>query len=335
LHTASGAGHGFAGSLSCPTVTFCAATVRGPQRDQQHPGPAGLVVYDGTSWSSPTWVSAFDREAPGMTNDWASPQVACESAAFCLAVAPNLAYVRWDGSRWSSPQQLPQRAAGYQMTGLACASDAFCLVISDSDSADGSAYQTWDGQGWSALQTLPGVSLRAVSCPAVGFCVTFGGEGDNEVAMTWNDGSWSSPERLRAGPVMGLGGFPVLSCPTTSFCMVVGGYHAAGDIYVTWDGSKWSAEQRHDTGLSSLGFTGVSCPTASFCVAADAGSGANGSPDTFKGPLISVWRDGAWRSDHQESRDASEPAVSCPAVTRCLAVGSNGTAATYLTGSTR
>ncbi len=322
VHDAVTVGHPFAAALSCPTRTFCAAAAQLTTFDNSKPfGPEGLVVYENGAWSAPTPMPAF--AGTFIT-------VSCTDSSFCMAISKNGYYSRWEGSRWLPARQLAAAKRTLFIESLDCATPTFCMAaypIESDPTTVATGYATWDGTGWSTLNTLSNIDITGFSCLTSTVCIGVGNTHDGTEAMTWNGTEWSSGETIAPG----LGAITHVSCSTASSCMAVGGAHAAGDIYATWNGAHWSRVTRLATGLGSEGFASVSCPDVSLCIAADAGSGANFYPETFKGPLIAVWRNGTW-SQLQEASDSSEATVSCADATYCIAVGGSGDKAAYLTG---
>ncbi len=129
---------GFAGRLSCPSVSFCAAAAWLGRSGQ--PAELGLTVFDGTSWAAPTAEASFGRPAgPGLPD----AAVSCSSTSFCLAVS---------GSAWSAPAGLPTGPASGR-SALSCASPALCLLADGSQNGTTGAsmtkYAVWGGERWS------------------------------------------------------------------------------------------------------------------------------------------------------------------------------------------
>jgi hypothetical protein len=133
---------------------------------------------------------------------------------------------------------------------------------------------TFNGTSWSKPSAIdPGTYLQAVSCASASFCVAIDRKGN---ALTFNGSTWSAPVNADPnGLTMGEGGisWPVVSCPTSSFCAAVDG--ASGNV-VTFDGSSWSAPvnidskaANSDRGPVLIFLMSVSCRSAMFCVAGD------------------------------------------------------------------
>lgn len=306
----SGVPGGFAGGLSCPTTTFCAAAV-------VDSGRSGLAVYDGTSWSA-TWEPSFAAQRAS---------VSCASATACVAVVPDALTSAWDGTRWSSPERPPVVAPGADEAHVACSPTGSCLAVLGRGDATSSL--TWDGRSWTASRLLRGTVVTALACPSAVLCVAGGTAGGDDVTLTWTPAGWSAPAVLAGGPDH----VAALACGSTTACMVVGGVHASGDVYATWTGGAWTPWQRLGTRVGSLGFASVSCPTSRDCVVADQGAGANSSPETSLGPLVLTWHAGTWTSTYQQRGTIGQPDVSCSSLRSCVAVSAFGDLADYLTGT--
>jgi hypothetical protein len=307
-------------------VSFCAAAAWLGRSGQT--AELGLTVFDGTSWAAPAAEASFGRPAgPGLPD----AAVSCPGTSFCLAVSGDGVYVTWNGSAWSAAAGLPTGPASGR-SALSCASPALCLLADGSQNGTTGAsmtkYAVWGGQRWSTPRTLENISLSSVSCTSASFCMGVGqmttphvnGISASDIASVWSGSSWSRPVDL-GGAIGPLGD---VSCRTASFCLLVGGYHASGDEFATWNGTRWSAESadRTGTGTGPAGFESVSCPAISLCVATDWGSGANGQPSTFGPPVISVWRAGAWSGTPEQALADLGPEVSCPTDRYCIVIGS-------------
>jgi hypothetical protein len=116
-----------------------------------------------------------------------------------------------------------------------------------------------------------------------------------------------------------------VSCPTPSFCMVVGAAGRKKTSYATaysWNGRfmrelKVPAPRRsHDVELG-----GLSCPTAGDCVAVGNYENAAGKALSY----AAIWTDGSWKLEETPSvagwTGSYYNAVSCPSAASCIAVG--------------
>ena len=130
-------------SLSCTTVTFCAAVA------EYRSGSTRPITFDGTTWKLGPLSGAFQM------------YVSCVSATNCLAVDTNSRFSRFNGSTWT-PLTSITPAPGTQITGLSCASAPSCLIV------DGNGQQqTYNGTAWSAPTVFDaGHGLRLLDCGA-------------------------------------------------------------------------------------------------------------------------------------------------------------------------
>jgi hypothetical protein len=149
-------------------------------------------------------------------------------------------------------------------------------------------------------------------------------------------GAATAPVTWRTTKVTAPGGGELIaiSCPTASFCMAVGttvassGRSTAGPsrpLVETWDGTAWTV--RHavtPAGTTRTQLSGVSCPSATDCTVV----GATGQGNIASVPLAEVWngKTRTWRVEptvNPSTRSVNEMfAVSCPATSTCVAVGS-------------
>ncbi len=176
---------GFA-RVSCPTTTFCAAvgfvTFTGPISQY---GPVA-AIWNGTSW---TFVTPPTNGAEETLSD-----VACASAAFCVAVGTQLlsdssvpqvpvAYV-WDGTAWSGSSPIAPPANVTGLDAVTCPAIDACVV--GGLTGDGSTYahpllEDFDGTNWTSVPLVdpPGVtnpSIEGLSCASQSDCIAIGGE---------------------------------------------------------------------------------------------------------------------------------------------------------------
>lgn len=178
-------------------------------------------------------------------------------------------------------------------------------------------------------------TLAGVSCPAVNFCMTVGGQGQQEstkpLAEVWRGKSWSvTPTHNPAPGVFGGSQFLSVSCGLINSCLAVGTTSGNGFAEL-WNGLAWSAPM-----TISVGFGAVSC-VAKNCVVV--GSNLNEA-----GSVADFWDGHTWTPSTMgtAASTSSLRAVSCVAFDNCLAVGdatrntntSSLTAGQYLSGPT-
>jgi hypothetical protein len=268
--------------------------------------------------------------------------ISCPSSSFCAAVDMNGNALTFNGSTWTSPDNIDTTGQG--LTSVSCLVSSFCMAV---DGA-GNAY-TWTGGSpsgavatnissngveavscasasfcvatnqwaemytgsWARDSTFPnnGEGFGAVSCPSSSFCAAVGQHGD---VVSFNGSSWGGPQQIDTS------GSPLtsVSCPSSSFCAAVDG---AGNAY-RFNGSSWSSADSIDP--AGLGLTSVSCPSSSFCVAVD---GANDAL-TFNGSSWSAPAD-------IEPGGTGLASVSCASSAFCVAVDDHGNELTYPSSS--
>jgi len=172
----------------------------------------------------------------------------------------------YSGGSWSKPKSLGSGST----YAVSCASDAFCIAVSDT----GDAY-TLRGVTWSpATDIYPPANSQPsatdavddVSCADPGFCVAVTAEGK---ALTWNGNTWSTPQAAVPGiqPPLFPGdfGYVAVSFATSTYCLAGTGISAFQAPSATRNGSQWSATPQ---GPVEAADWHVSCATATFCMAA-------------------------------------------------------------------
>lgn len=170
-----------------------------------------------------------------------------------------------------------------------------------------------------------------VSCASPASCLLVGDHFAGQrgptanLAEAWNGRSWrivTTTGPARAGPSL----LTDVACPTTSFCLAVGqagSGNRAQDTAYTWsNGKTWrQIAVRHPRLARNSELTGVACFTAQNCLAV-------GNYTTRSGrnlPFAARRHDGRWRLLAPRfiggQRYTTFQAVSCPAASKCVAVG--------------
>jgi hypothetical protein len=192
---------------------------------------------------------------------------------------------RWDGARWHlQTAPMPTGSAGSLFTGVACTSPS--------------------------------------SCTAVGFRTDSSGNPVGPIAERWNGTGWS----IQSTPNPAPGGLlAAVSCTSASACTAVGNLngtaHAGSTTLVErWNGTRWAVQPspKLSAGQGSF-FNAVACQ-ASACTAV-------GLYLTNSGPLTLAerWTGTGWHIQATPNLsgafDIDPPAVACPSVSACIAVG--------------
>jgi len=174
------------------------------------------------------------------------------------------------------------------------------------------------------------VFANEVSCASRRSCLFvgdhFGQQGpDTNLAEAWNGSSWrvvtaTNPTRATFSLLTDV------ACPTVSFCLVVGqaGKGSRGqDAAYTWTNRKTWRQIRVPRPRRARASTlaGLACFNASNCLAVGNWTNAKGRSL----PFAARWHDGRWKllppRAIRGQRLTNFQAVSCPAATRCIAVG--------------
>jgi hypothetical protein len=179
---------------------------------------------------------------------------------------------------------------------------------------------------WTVVPTPPMslVSMRAVSCPSLNFCIAVGQASDTPLIESWDGTSWSSVPSPALPDGSLFGGLEDVSCPTTNACMAVGDITMTGgadaSIIEHWDGSHWTLQTVTDPAAAEL--LGVSCSSETACTAVGQ-TGASGVVERYDGTGWSTQP----TPDPSVFSTAPHPvdtlhAVSCTTATHCVAAGS-------------
>lgn len=287
--------------VDCPTSGLCVA-VDADGNVHTSTDPAGPA----TSWSAADVIGSSLHS------------ISCASPTLCVAVStsgnlvtstnPTGGAAAWTTTNVSGAAYL---GAVDCTAGLCAALDANGQIVTSSDPMGGSA--AWDVADVQGSGTL---FLSAIDCPSAGLCVAVGSDRHNlgggffvqeNVVATATDptggvGAWTES----------FAGFRsymrAISCPTTSFCLVVDKEGAAWfSANPTGGEGAWS--QRFIDSEEDL--TDVSCPSTSLCVALDESGQVLTSTDPTGG--MNAWG--------IASIPSGIVGLSCPTTSLCLAAG--------------
>jgi hypothetical protein len=140
-------------AMSCPSVTFCAATT-----------PDSVETWDGTRWTT----TVQDDQLW----DYSSQSLACPTVDFCLVGDAAGRAIIYRSGTWS----LPEPTLTDEPLKVACYSPTFCQVFGVEDDA-----QTYDGRFWSAVAQSGDVNslfdVQALGCYAPSRCIAATAEG--------------------------------------------------------------------------------------------------------------------------------------------------------------
>jgi hypothetical protein len=106
----AGGGLGGSAPVSCPSISFCAAVA----------DTGEAVVYNGSSWSTPTRIEEGDFPGPSSLT-----AVSCASASFCVAVDSNGNALTYNGGSWSAPVNIDSGV----FAAVSCPTEAFCVAV--------------------------------------------------------------------------------------------------------------------------------------------------------------------------------------------------------------
>jgi hypothetical protein len=241
--------------VSCPSQQFCLAAGGGD--DVNNNSSQVFSVWNGATWSAPTKAVAGDVLS-----------ASCAESTWCML----LGYVGSSQAPmsevWTPSGLVPEQLPGASKDGLdgvtadrvSCPSEGYCLAHIGND------LFAWDGSSWTAV-TLPSgqASVSDLSCGAVGRCEVLVGDGGAATEVDDVSGGIFQPT-----PLPGAGELDSISCPSASFCMVL------GDGTWLWNGTTWSAEKGDAAVFDS---EPVSCSSSFDCFGAEkAGDPGNYSP---------------------------------------------------------
>jgi hypothetical protein len=247
-----GDGGGF-DAVSCPSRVACMAV--GSYSSVVAPARALAERWDGARWS----IQPLSEGSPPLTG------VSCPSIRLCVAVGENLAE-RWNGARLTIQRiEWPFPAKDVQLQAVSCTSTSACTAVGSFIRGDRKLplVERWNGRRWLIQRpayppgrTRPGAGFDGVSCSSTTACTAIGRLGRTGLVEQWKGTSWAV-ERFARGL-----GVSAVSCPSNSFCMLV------GDASAERLGGSPSPTQPLPAVEFLGGFSGgVSCPTSFACTA--------------------------------------------------------------------
>ena len=196
---------------------------------------------------------------------------------------------------------------------------------------------TWTGSRWQPMTAAePGATITeldgiwcasAASCVAVGTMNTSLTSPLMPLAERWDGTRWTTLRLAATGP----GGLTAISCAGPSLCLAVGSrFNRIGHSFPTaalaeiWTGTIWRvAGTPSVAGAARSYLAGVSCPSPSQCVAVGAVTRRTG----VVVPMTQEWAGGRWRLlpiTPASPYFSDLNGISCPVVSRCVAVGETG-----------
>jgi hypothetical protein len=235
---------------------------------------------------------------------------------------------RWDGSNWTlqATSNVPGGSGGL-FIGAACPGASACIAVGYGFDASGTFVtlgQGWDGTQWSVQPTgnpegSRGAHLNGVACKSPSSCMSVGQSTGGTLAERWDGTTWSiQPTPTSASPGASLN---AVSCTSPNPCTAVGNT-ASALLAERWDGTTWTVQSTPTPpGTQGQGdfFGGVWCSSPSACTAV----GVIFTPAPLT--VAERWDGSSWSVQDTPNlpgaTDVGLPAVSCPTLSICTAVG--------------
>lgn len=250
--------------VSCPTVSFCAATTLD-----------GFVYVTLSPLGGAGAWSVFDVDGQGPNTHLEA--ISCPDASFCVAVA---GHPRTTGAILSTDNPTGGPAAWHQVNlgdsfdlkGVACGSRAFCIAVGQHGRIVRSTNPLGPASAWDDLGTPGGPgNLAAIDCVGTALCVAGNGGGN---LLATGDPLAAQPHWTEAN-----GGGSVLitdvSCPDATHCLAV---DDNGDVLTSTDPAggpgSWSKDNLipyverdpKEFPIAPNGIFAASCASTSLCV---------------------------------------------------------------------
>jgi len=321
--------------VSCRSSSFCVAV--GGTSDSPSGNPRGTLaqVRNGKSWRIVPTPNALGASRSALNG------VSCTARSNCVAVGGGFGSSgnpvgtlteRWNGTSWNIQPTPTSTSAGGLLNAVSCTSPSACTSVG-TNSAGAVMAERWDGKSWT-VQPMPAPAgapnsfLTGVSCTSATVCVAVGAAVDSSfnnslgtVAERWNGTTWTlqpSPTSQRKNNFLAA-----VACTSALACIAVGNT-ATGLLAERWNGTAWTIQRTvtpSGTERSGDFFNGVSCSSSSACTAVGLLSANTGPPST----VAERWDGSHWAVQPMPgipgAYDMAGPAVSCPTLTVCTAVG--------------
>jgi hypothetical protein len=249
---------------------------------------------------------------------------------------------RWGAERVPRPRRRTNGEVDY-LGAVACPRPGVCTAVGYAGNPQGTAgralTERWTAaRGWTlepapspagaASSFLSGVSCWSTRrCTAVGFSSGRNGAAA-ALAERWTPAGWTM-QRIPTPAGATLVQLSGVACPSASLCMAAGSFQVAGiEVLLAerWNGARWViGRPRYPAGARGVALAEVSCPSVRACTAVGSVTGTAGVGE----PLAERWTPRGWTIEPTPAPEtAAGPlntglaGVSCPSLTRCVAVGS-------------
>jgi hypothetical protein len=322
--------------VSCPTDGSCVAV-------GSLVAPKGRRAPLAERWDATGWQleAAADPAAAGSSAELDA--VSCSSAARCSAAGSldgqPLAEHR-DGGRWTSDATPAPAGSPAGLTGISCIAAQTCSAVGSLTSpagyelalalAEDAGPGGWRREAIASPSGATDAELVGVACTARAACVAVGNyrsaAGDRRtLAERWDGARWrrlatADPAGSRDSRLLGV------ACLAPDACVAVGSTvdasHTEVALVERYDGASWQIQptQDFDAELAAR-LQSVSCTTSRACTAVGFVVPVGGGEQA----LAERWDGTSWTRQVVPSPDGfvATPlgGVSCPAITRCAAVG--------------
>ncbi len=184
-------------------VLLCCAVMVTTSADATPSGAAPASSSHAPLWSSGTTL---------VPTKGGVDVVSCATATYCVAGDHSGAVSYFDGSSWSTPQDVDGTNA---ISAIACPTTTFCVAT---DAAG--QYVMMNGTTWSApaaFHQFESLEMLGVSCSSVSFCVAVGETSNyTPVDYYYVNGAWNF-DAVNLGPTDNSA-FDAVSCVATNVC---------------------------------------------------------------------------------------------------------------------
>ena len=332
-------------TVSCASPSFCVAG--GNYVDQNGSSEAFVATWNGRSWSTQAIGGDTPVGATGATGatgvsgstgsqgfsgaSGATGSTGASGASGSSGASGYTGYTGYSGATGYTG------ATGYSGgTGSSGSTGYSGFTGASGSSGSSGATGATGSSGWYAA------SITASSCAAHGRCVLGGTFSSNAYAsgtdvffLTPVSGQWTAFPTV--GGDASING---LSCPSSSFCVGVGGYSSSNvpqPYEAMWNGSTWSAWSNQVSNAAGGGgvLNSVDCTSSSYCIAGgwyndQTAQYGNSGTAAFATTLDhGQWIDREVAQGYNASDDASITGVTCANALFCELLGTANSDGTW------
>ncbi len=281
------------------------------------PGSAGQPTGRADAATATAWTTQHNPNTAGLRG------IACAPGGVCYAVGLTGTILMMSGAGSWTTRSSPTTK---QLSSVACPSATVCYAVGGMGTIV--ATKAAASGAWGARTSHTTALLTSMACPSVTVCYAVGTDNPLSATMatilTTSDGGTTWTPRTFTAKSGGPAALLSIACPSVKTCYAVGADNpltpTKSFIVATADGGKtWT--QRSMAMPPNL--TGVSCPTQTTCYAVGSDKPTSPTKSYVVGGAAQAGVITTWKVLQTLTTPKLALALTCPAVSACVAVGSD------------